>query len=152
LNREEVDYLFVRYREPVFRFLRRFVRDSAAAEDLAQETFLRAMKGSYSQNGYERAWVFQIARNIARDHLRALGRAATAVELIDHPGQSADPGVQLDLDAALGALGEDDREVFLLKEVGGLAYAEIAAACDLTEDAVRSRLHRTRLALRRLLT
>ena len=45
-----------------------------------------------------------------------------------------------ELDAALAALGEEDREVFLLKEIGGLSYSEIADACDLTPDAVRSRL------------
>jgi DNA-directed RNA polymerase specialized sigma24 family protein len=42
--------------------------------------------------------------------------------------------------------------VFLLKELGGLSYAEIASACGLTPDAVRSRLHRSRITLRRQLT
>ena len=52
----------------------------------------------------------------------------------------------------VGSLETDDREVFLLKEVAGLSYAEIASACGLTPDAVRSRLHRTRLTLRKQLT
>lgn len=152
MNRDDVDHLFVRYREPVFRFLRRFVRDGAAAEDLTQETFLRALGASYDANGYERAWVFQIARNLARDHLRAYARVGPAARLDDHAGRATDPALGLDLEAALGTLEEDDREVFLLKEVGGLAYAEIAAACGLTPDAVRSRLHRARLTLRKQLT
>lgn len=152
MNRDDVDHLFVRYREPIFRFLRRFVRDGAAAEDLTQETFLRALGASYSANGYERAWVFQIARNLARDHLRGHARVAPAVSVDDRAGRATDPALGLDLDAALAALDEDDREVFLLKEIGGLAYAEIAAACGLTPDAVRSRLHRARLALRKQLT
>jgi RNA polymerase sigma-70 factor (ECF subfamily) len=58
----------------------------------------------------------------------------------------------LSLDAALASLEEDDREIFLLKEVAGLSYAEIAEACGVTPDAVRSRLHRTRIALRKQLT
>ena len=152
MHRDEVDHLFVRYREPVFRFLRRFVRDGAAAEDLTQETFLRALGASYSPNGHERAWVFQIARNLARDHLRVHARVGPAAPLDDPPGSHRDPALAVDLDAALATLGEDDREVFLLKEVGGLGYAEIAAACGLTPDAVRSRLHRARLALRKHLT
>jgi RNA polymerase sigma-70 factor (ECF subfamily) len=152
VNRDEVDHLFVRYREPVFRFLRRFVRDGAAAEDLTQDTFLRALGASYNANGFERAWVFQIARNLARDHLRVHARAGPAAPMIDRAGRATDPALGLELDAALATLDEDDREVFLLKEVGGLAYAEIAAACGLTPDAVRSRLHRTRLALRKHLT
>ena len=53
---------------------------------------------------------------------------------------------------ALAALGDEDREVFLLKEIGGLSYGEIADACALTPDAVRSRLHRTRLILRSALS
>ncbi len=153
MHRDDVDDLFVRYREPVFRFLRRFVRDGAAAEDLTQETFLRALGASYNANGYERAWVFQIARNQARDHLRSHARAGPAAPLSDdHAIQASDPGLALQLDAALATLGDDDREIFLLKEVGGLAYAEISAACGLTPDAVRSRLHRARLALRKQLT
>jgi len=73
-------------------------------------------------------------------------------QLDDQAGTSRDPVLALELESALATLAEEDREVFLLKEVGGLAYAEIALACGLTPDAVRSRLHRTRLALRRQLT
>ena len=149
VHRDQVDHLFVAYREPVFRFLRQFVRDATSAEDLTQETFLRALRASYTANGQERAWIFQIARNLARDHLRARGRAAVTTELGEHAVVSADPVRTLELKTALLTLADDDREVFLLKEVAGLAYAEIADACGLTPDAVRSRLHRARLALRR---
>ena len=151
MNRDQVDDLFVRYREPIYRFLRRFVRDGTVAEDLTQETFLRALGASYTAAGQERAWVFQIARNLARDHFRAHARAPVRAGVDDRMGVTCDPALALELDSALGTLGEDDREVFLLKEVGGLGYAEIAAACELTPDAVRSRLHRARLALRKQL-
>ena len=53
---------------------------------------------------------------------------------------------------AIEALAEGDREVFLLREIAGLSYAEIAIASDLTEDAVRSRLHRARQQLREALS
>jgi len=52
------------------------------------------------------------------------------------------------LSQALHALSELDRDVFLMREVGGLSYDEIAAACELTTTAVRSRLHRARQQLR----
>lgn len=151
MQREHVEYLFANYREPVYRFLRRFLRDESTAEDLTQETFVRALRASYTANGQERAWVFQIARNLARDHLRIRTRSALTTELIEHPAVSGDPALAVALESALATLNDDDREVFLLKEIGGLGYAEIAAACDLTPDAVRSRLHRARLALRRQL-
>ena len=152
MQRAEVDVLFARYREPVYRFLRRFLRDGAAAEDLTQEAFLRAMHGAYQANGHERAWIFQIARNLALDHLKASARRPAAVLLDETIGSNGDRTLALALDAALATLGSEDREVFLLKEVAGLSYAEIAVACGLSPDAVRSRLHRTRLALRKQLT
>ena len=152
MQRSEIDLLFARYREPVYRFLRRLLRDGAAAEDLTQESFLRAMNGAYQANGHERAWIFQIARNLARDHARASTRRPETLPFADAAGPSGDRTLALALDTALGGLEPDDREVFLLKEVAGLSYAEIAEACGLTPDAVRSRLHRTRLALRKQLT
>ncbi len=152
MHRAQVDDLFARYREPVFRFLRRLLRDGAAAEDLTQEAFLRAMRGTYQSNGHERAWIFQIARNLARDHARASARRPAIETFEDVAGPGADRTLALALDTALGSLEEDDREVFLLKEVAGLSYVEIAEACGLTPDAERSRLHRTRLTLRKQLT
>ncbi len=151
LDRNQVNYLFARYREPVFRFLRRFVRDGQAAEDLTQETFLRALRASYSANGQERAWIFQIARNLGRDHLRTRHRTPATAELGDPAGGRGDPSLALELESALATLSDDDREVFLLREVAGLGYGEIASASGLTPDAVRSRLHRARIALRKQL-
>ena len=148
MHRDLVDSLFARYREPVYRFLRRMLRDGPAAEDLTQDTFLRALGGPYQSNGNERAWIFQIARNLARDRARANGRRPPLVELDDRGAPVADPALALSIEAALAQLPDDDREVFLLREVGGLSYAEIGAACGLTADAVRSRLHRARLTLR----
>lgn len=151
MHRDLIDSLFARYREPVYRFLRRVLRDNLAAEDLTQETFLRAMGATYRADGRERGWIFQIARNLARDHSRAHSRRPLVVELRD-PVAGGDLTLAFDLDAALARLDEEDREVFLLKEIAGLSYAEIAHACGLTPDAVRSRLHRTRLALRAALS
>jgi RNA polymerase sigma-70 factor (ECF subfamily) len=151
VHRDQVDDLFARYREPVFRFLRRMLGDGAAAEDLTQDTFLRALGATYRANGQERGWVFQIARNLARDHARARTRVR-GLQALGDAAVHGDPLLGLELDAALGTLTDDDREVFLMKEIGGLSYAEIALACDMTPDAVRSRLHRARLALRKQLT
>jgi RNA polymerase sigma-70 factor (ECF subfamily) len=151
VNRDLVANLFDRYRLPVYRFLRRILRDGVVAEDLTQETFLRALGSSYYADGRERAWLFQIARNLARDHMRAALRRPALVEFPELTSEG-DFSRATELDAALAALGEEDREVFLLKEIGGLSYGEIADACDLTPDAVRSRLHRTRLILRAALS
>ena len=152
MHRTEVELLFATYREPVYRFLKRFLHDGPAAEDLTQEAFVRALGGSWQPGSQARAWIFQIARNLARDHLRARARRPILSPLGEHESRLRDPATALALDAALATVDVDDREVFLLKELGGLTYAEIAVTCGMTPDAVRSRLHRTRLALRRQLT
>ena len=92
-----------------------------------------------------RAWVFRIARNLALNHVRDHRHDNQAGPIVD----VATPAVQ-ELAAAIrqavGALSDVDRDVFLLRESAGLSYEEIAAACDLTVDAVRSRLKRARLS------
>lgn len=148
---ELVDTLFARYRDPVYRFLRRVLHDSQAAEDLTQETFLRALNGRYRANGHERAWIFQIARNLARDHARSAMRRPPLVAFEDQP-RAGSSILAAEIEAALTRVPDEDRDVFLLREIAGLSYAEIAATCGLTPDAVRSRLHRTRLTLRALLS
>lgn len=152
MHRDDVDRLFGQYRGPVFRFLRRLLRNDAAAEDLTQEAFLRTLRASYRADGRERAWIFQIARNLARDHARSHSQMPRIAETHVDPVAPGRAGLGVELDAALATLAEEDRAVFLMKEIGGLSYAEIAAACELTPDAVRSRLHRARLALRKQLT
>lgn len=144
----DVRSIFERHHLGVFRYLRRIVGSAADAEDLTQETFLRVMRGlsRYRPEGREAAWVFEIARNLAlnrrRDAARRPESDSTLPEIADH----APPPVELQ--QALAALPDLDRDCFLLRESGGLGYAEIAATCGITEDAVRSRIHRARTALR----
>ena len=152
MQRDHVELLFARYREPVYRFLRRRLRDRAAAEDLTQDTFVRALGAAYRADGRERGWVFQIARNLARDYARVGVRRPPTVEFEDGAAAAADHALALDIESALAGLSDDDREIFLLRETGGLSYAEIAGACAITPDAVRSRIHRARLALRAALS
>ena len=151
MERELVEALFARYREPVYRFLCRLIGDAAAAEDLAQEVFLRALGAAYAAGEHERAWVFQVARNLARDHARRMAHRGPVGEPPDEASPFTDRAVALAVHAAIGQLPDQDREMFLMREVAGLTYDEIALACDVTVDAVRNRLHRARLALRQAL-
>jgi len=146
-----VEALFARYREAVYRFLCRLLGDSAAAEDLTQEVFLRALGASYAAGDRERAWVFQVARNLARDHARRMVHRGPVTEPTDEPSPFTDRAVAIAVHAAIRRLPDQDREIFLMREAAGLTYDEIALACDVTADAVRNRLHRARLALRQAL-
>jgi RNA polymerase sigma-70 factor (ECF subfamily) len=148
--------LFERHHQSVFRFLRRMEGSGPEAEDLTQEVFLRALRAldGYEERQLERAWVFRIARNVLLDHRRSRGRIPASEPIADTHVVNLRPGppTRLALDEALGRLGEADREAFLMREVGGLGYTEIGAATGATPDAVRSRIHRARLALRKTLS
>jgi RNA polymerase sigma-70 factor (ECF subfamily) len=144
----DADILFTTHRDGVFRYLSRIVGQGDASE-LTQEVFLRVARGPLPppDGGARRAWIFSIARNLALNHVRDDRRRGTAVELDDRPA-AATQELSAALAEALDRLAPLDRDVFLLREAGGLTYEEIAAACDLTSDAVRSRLHRARVQLR----
>ena len=144
----EADHLFVTHRLQVFRYLSRIVGQVDALE-LTQEVFLRVARGPVPDRDEAgtRAWVFHIARNLALNHVRDDRRHGDVVEVPER-GAPATQELSAALGQALEHLPELDRDVFLMRESGGLNYEEIARACDLTVDAVRSRLHRARLQLR----
>ena len=144
----DADLLFTAHRDGVFRYLCRIVGHGDARE-LTQEVFLRVARGPVpaAEPASLRAWVFRIARNLALNHVRDGRRRGDTVTLDERPGPATQE-LSVALREALDRLAPLDRDVFLMREAGGLAYDEIAAACELTADAVRSRLHRARLQLR----
>jgi RNA polymerase sigma-70 factor (ECF subfamily) len=151
----DAEALFAAHQPGLLRYLRRAVGHADTARDLTQDVFVRVAGAPNlpPTDGERRAWVFRIARNLAIDHYR---RAATKVAAsAADAGAASRPAAQdtsLAINEALSALDALDRDVFLMREVGGLSYAEVAAACDLTVAAVRSRIHRARLELRKGLT
>lgn len=146
--------LFALYHDRLVRYFSRATGEREVARDLTQEVFLRVSRTALpaAQGNQLAGWLFKIARNVALDHHRQRRRRPEA-DLAVAPEQAADGGQQMAaaLAQALAALNGLDRDVFLLREVSGLSREEIAIACDLTPDAVRSRIHRARLELRALL-
>jgi RNA polymerase sigma-70 factor (ECF subfamily) len=150
----DVDVLFASHRHGVFRYLCRIVSPSDAGE-LTQEVFLRVARGPVpdADTSGLRAWVFRIARNLALNHVRNRRRRGPEIDVVEVPDPTV-PATQeagATLHEALERLPQLDRDVFLMREAGGLSYDEIAIACEITADAVRSRLHRARLQLRDIL-
>jgi RNA polymerase sigma-70 factor (ECF subfamily) len=143
--------LFDTHRDGVFRYLSRVVGRGDAA-DLTQEVFLRVVRSGAPEADEHgvRAWVFRIARNLALNHLRDSKRASSAVAIADN-ARAASQETTAAIHQALERLASLDRDVFLMREAAGLSYEEIAAACEISADAVRSRLHRARQQLRSLL-
>ena len=142
--------LFVAHRGRVFRYLCRAVGQIETARDLTQDVFLRVTRSdppSGSEDA-QRGWLFSIARNIVIDHHRREGRRPIEASPDSVPARPASQDVATAVNQALTALPDLDRDVFLLREIAGLSYDEIAVACALSSDGVRSRIHRARLLLR----
>lgn len=147
----DVAVLYSDHQAAVFRYLCRTVGQAEAARDLTQEVFLRVARAHVPNADAAglRAWVFTIARNLALNHRRD-GR----VREIGIAPPSHSPAIQelsVAVQQALDALQDLDRDVFLLRETGGLSYPEIAEACGLSVEAVRARLKRARIELREAL-
>ncbi len=148
--------LFSRYKEPMFGFFRRRLRDSAQAEELTQETFLALLRASanYEPSATFRTYLYAIGFNILRTHRR---KAAFRAMFHGAEREDREPAVRNTMDAdlwlrdAVNRLERMDREILLLREFEQLSYAEIAALLRLQLNTVRSRLFRARTALRELL-
>lgn len=141
--------LFVANQPRLFRYFLRAVGQIETARDLTQDVFVRATRAAIPDvpEGEVRAWIFRIARNLALDHHRRTQRQPVDAIRAD-TGRAPSQEIDAAVNEALASLTDLDRDVFLMREMAGLGYDEIAKACELTPDAVRSRLHRTRLQLR----
>lgn len=145
----DVERFYADHQAGVFRYLRRIVGGLDAARDLTQEVFLRVSKAGVPDSTPigQRAWVFKIARNLALNHVRD-GQRRPVVASDEEPVVPGTQELSIALSAAIQMLPALDRDIFLLRETAGLRYDEIAAACDVTESTVRTRLHQARQALR----
>lgn len=150
----DAESLFTQYYDHLVRYLSRAAGEREAARDLTQEVFLRVSRTAIptAPENQLAGWLFKIARNVALDHHRQRRRRPVA-DLGSAPEGTTDAQQEmaLALKQALATLPALDRDVFLLREVSGLSREEIATACELTPDAVRSRIHRARLELRTVL-
>lgn len=142
--------LFAAHQHRLFKYFCRAVGQTEDARDLTQDVFVRVSRTTIpvAADGEVRAWLFQIARNLALDHHRKRLRHPEPTALTDEGARSPSQDVDLAVNEALAALADLDRDVFLMREVAGLGYEEIGRACGLTPDGVRSRIHRARLQLR----
>ena len=160
--------LVERYQGQVYNVALRMLRDSPAAEDVTQDTFLSAYRNISSyRGGMFRAWLFRIATNAARDALRRRARRpATSLDTYmegettprDVPDPDSGPeevALQHERQRVLGdllmELPQDQRTVLVLSDVQGLSYEEIAQATGEALGTVKSRLSRARTRLRDLL-
>lgn len=158
-NPDAFAVIYQRYKLDVWHLAWFTLRDHHDAEDVTQETFLKAQRalGQYHRDGTLRPWLLTICRNACRDRLRATQRhdvVALDEELaaLAGPAGAAGDGDErdrhIDFHRALAALPEDDREAFLLVDVLGCHSDEAARIAGLrAASTLRSRLARARRAL-----
>lgn len=149
----------VRHAQPhVWRFIRHLVGDDDLAADLTQDTFVKVHRsiGSFRHDARFRTWLFRIARNVAIDELRRNSRRPLrAAEVDEVPGWSAGvvegPAFGVEIRAALADLPVRQREAFVLVEVFGFRYREVAQILGEAEGTMKSRVFHARRALVRWL-
>jgi RNA polymerase sigma-70 factor, ECF subfamily len=169
------DELVVKYERRIFNLIYRQLGDAEEAADLTQDTFVRAYRafGRFRGDSKVYTWLCQIALNACKNRFRQrdrqkphlgpsldepLAEEESDSRLREIPDLSSEPGKLYErqelrrvVERAIESLPADYKSVVLLRDVQGLAYQEIAEATGLTLEAVKTRLHRARLMLRRKL-
>jgi len=156
-DQEAFRFLYLRYVDNVYGYVRSIVRDDYEAEDVTQHVFTKLITSlpKYEQREVPfAAWILRVARNVAVDHMRAR-RAIPCEEVRElypqHDDDSSDTRA-LTLRDALAALPDEQREVIMLRHVVGLSPGEIGEKLGRTEPSVHGLHHRGRGALRSALT
>lgn len=158
-----------RHKTSIYNFVLRMVRSPSAAEDLTQDVFVKIVQssGEFKHEARFYTWAYAIARNICIDHLRKM--SLRQHPSLDQPSahapdgptlheRAADPGASAErtaIGAEMGkriarcveALPQEQREVFLMREIGNLTVKEMAGIVGVPEGTIKSRL---RYALERL--
>lgn len=163
-----------RYERPIFSLIYRMVRNREQAEDLSQETFVKALNAieSYRPEYKFSSWIFKIANNVSIDHLRR--RELDTLSLDGSPHALTPEAIQAsalqlgdrqetaleelearelggEIEAAIAGLRPEYRSCILLRHVEGRPYEEIATMLDLPLGTVKTYIHRARGELRQAL-
>jgi RNA polymerase sigma-70 factor (ECF subfamily) len=169
-ERGAFDLLVLRYQHKVVKLVARLLRDPTEAEDVAQESFVKAYRalGSFRGDSAFYTWLYRIAVNTARNTMASRQRRPldyeadlseseqSVVESRMRHGDTPEAAVLSDeihstVNSAIEALPEDLRTAIILREVEGLSYEEIAEAMECPVGTVRSRIFRAREAIDRSL-
>src|SRR5262249_9614596 len=148
-SRPAFEELFARYRGPLYGFFRRRLESRERAEELAQETFLAVIRAAerYQPRALVRTYLYGIALKLVAAERRKQQTGTTAP--LDHePAVDDASEAALWVRQALEKLDAGEREILMLREYEQLSYSEIADLLRLPVNTVRSRLFRSRMALK----
>ena len=147
-DREALAELYCRTRAAVYAMALSFLKNAQDAQDVTQDAFVQVWDHApqYRPHGSPMAWLLTIARNLSRMRLRQGDRRSELSEEAWDALPAAESGLSPEdrqmLQGALGALGDQERQVVLLHAVAGLKHREIAAVLELPLATVLSKYHR----------
>ena len=132
------------------RYARALTRDSETADDIVQDTLVRALRSEHLfHDGDVRAWLYTILTNLNRNRLRSLSRRPTLTPIKDSDAAMIGPDSgSRDIARALDDLAEDQRAALLLVVLEGLTYREVAEVQGVPIGTVMSRLARARMQIK----
>ena len=133
------------------RYARALTRDSHAADDLVQDTLVRALRSEHLFHGGDvRSWLYTILTNLNSNRLRSLARRPllSPIEDNDAPDMAGPEAGGRDIERALATLVEDQRSALLLVVLEGLSYREVAEIQGVPIGTVMSRLARARVQIK----
>jgi RNA polymerase sigma-70 factor, ECF subfamily len=153
--------LYTRYRDRVYRTAWKIVLDREDALDVTQDVFIRVLRGisRFRHQSALSTWITRITVNTAVDCLRrrkrilAMHKAVREERLTEEASDDLERVESSDrVRQAMAQLGAEQRTCLVLREIEGLSYEEIAASVGISIGTVRSRIHRARAHVRRILT
>ncbi len=158
---DKMGILFQRYHRPLFSFLYHMTGRSDMSEDMVQNVFYRMLKyrHSFSGDGEFRSWMYHLARNVLADTVKQNKKSDhdDVYALADRIAGGVSPDITLErkqekelLQKAIGWLSPEHREILVLGRFQELKYSEISDILNISESAIKVRVHRAMAELRKI--
>ncbi|MDD1619003.1 MAG: RNA polymerase sigma-70 factor, ECF subfamily [Methylococcaceae bacterium NSP1-1] len=165
-DRSAFDFLVIKYQHKIIQLVNRYVKDPSEAQDVAQETFIKAYRalGNFRGDSAFYTWLYRIAINTAKNYLVSRSRRSSDYQVDIQDAEALENAPQLQgmetperlllnqeiidtIKIAIDKLPEEMRTAIMLREFEGMSYEEIAEAMDCPVGTVRSRIFRAREAI-----
>ncbi|HEY4324329.1 MAG TPA: RNA polymerase sigma factor [Mucilaginibacter sp.] len=159
---DKMGLLFERYHRPLYGFLFHMTYNKQGSEDMVQQVFYKMIKyrHTFTGSGEFIHWMYSVARNTLKDGVKSKA-SRTKYENIDDMAERIGGGItpdeqfekkqaKIELHQAMGKLAEDEREILTLSRFQELKHQEIAQILNITEGAVKARVHRAMKELKNI--
>lgn len=151
-----VEQIYEQYKKPVYNYFYRSTYISHTAEELTQDTFLKAFKyiNTFRGDSSIKTWIFKIARNTYLNHIRKTGgikeEDIADLDIASLNDRFSESDEKMLINKILHKLSEEERSIILLRDLNGFSYSEISGIMGYTEGQVKIGLHRVRKKFRAL--